>query len=117
MSDLPENPAPRTSVLIAEDKPVFRQLLAAAISRMGVDTETVSNGDKAYERAQRGGVDFLSLYYEMPFARKLKFWSEERGARSEWQPASKTNTNCPRPLHALPKVSKLTVRLDQNASA
>ncbi len=83
MSDLPENPAPRTSVLIAEDKPVFRQLLAAAISRMGVDTETVSNGDKAYERAQRGGVDFLSLYYEMPFALKLKFWSEERGANGK----------------------------------
>ena len=105
MSDLPENPAPRTSVLIAEDKPVFRQLLAAAISRMGVDTETVSNGDKAYERAQRGGVDFLSLYYEMPFARKLKFWSEERGARSEERMATGKQNK-----HELPPTTSCTAK-------
>jgi len=73
MSELPENPAPCTRVLIAEDDPVFRRVLAAAISRIGVDTETVSNGDEAYERVQRGGVDFLVLDYQMPICSGIEF--------------------------------------------
>jgi CheY-like chemotaxis protein len=66
MSDLPQNPAPSTKVLIAEDDPVFRRVLAAAISRIGVHTEAVSNGVEAYERIQTGGIDFLVLDYQMP---------------------------------------------------
>jgi len=73
MSELPENPAPCTRVLIAEDDPVFRRVLAAAISRIGVDTETVSNGNEAYERIQRGGVDFLVLDYQMPICSGIEF--------------------------------------------
>ncbi|MGI9441367.1 MAG: response regulator [Rubripirellula sp.] len=73
MSELPENPAPCTRVLIAEDDPVFRRVLAAAISRTGVDTETVSNGNEAYERIQRGGVDFLVLDYQMPICSGIEF--------------------------------------------
>jgi len=73
MSELPENPAPCTRVLIAEDDPVFRRVLAAAISRIGVDTETVGNGDEAYERVQRGGVDFLVLDYQMPICSGIEF--------------------------------------------
>ena len=73
MPELPENPAPCTRVLIAEDDPVFRRVLAAAIGRIGVDTETVSNGDEAYERIQRGGVDFLVLDYQMPICSGIEF--------------------------------------------
>ncbi len=73
MSELPENPDPGTRVLIAEDDPVFRRVLAAAISRIGVDTETVSNGNEAYERIQRGGVDFLVLDYQMPICSGIEF--------------------------------------------
>lgn len=62
----PENPDPNTTVLIAEDDPVFRRVLAASISQLGVRIEAVSNGKEAYERIQRGGVDFLVLDYQMP---------------------------------------------------
>lgn len=66
MPDLTENRKPATTVLIAEDDPVFRRVLIAAVSRTGLETEAVSNGEEAYERIQRGGVDFLVLDYQMP---------------------------------------------------
>ncbi len=66
MSHSPENTTSANKVLIAEDDPMFRRVLAAAISRIGVQTETVSNGDEAYERIQRGGIGFLVLDYQMP---------------------------------------------------
>jgi CheY-like chemotaxis protein len=73
MSHSSENPAPAIKVLIAEDDPVFRRVLAAAISRTGVHTEAVSNGNEAYERIQRGGVDFLILDYQMPICSGIEF--------------------------------------------
>jgi CheY-like chemotaxis protein len=66
MPHAPENPAATTTVLIAEDDPVFRRVLAAAVSRTGFQTEAVSNGKEAYERIRRGGIDFLVLDYQMP---------------------------------------------------
>lgn len=73
MSHSSENPAPAIKVLIAEDDPVFRRVLAAAISRPGVHTEAVSNGNEAYERIQHGGVDFLVLDYQMPVCSGIEF--------------------------------------------
>jgi CheY-like chemotaxis protein len=66
MPHSPENPAPNTTVLIAEDDPVFRRVLVAAVAQLGVQIETVGNGNEAYERIHRGGVDFLVLDHQMP---------------------------------------------------
>jgi len=66
MQHSPPKPDPNTTVLIAEDDPVFRRVLAVAVAQLGVQIETVSDGNEAFERIQRGGVDFLVLDHQMP---------------------------------------------------
>ena len=50
-----------TTVLIAEDDPVFRRLLSMAVARLGVKVETACDGEEAYQRLQQGGITFLVL--------------------------------------------------------
>lgn len=54
------------TVLIVEDDPVFRRVTSFAVSRCGVQVEAVADGDAAYQRLLRGGVDYLVTDHQMP---------------------------------------------------
>ena len=54
------------TVLIAEDDPVFRRVLAVAIGQHGLKTEAVGDGQAAYQRIKQGGIDCLILDHQMP---------------------------------------------------
>ena len=83
MPHSPQKPAPNTTILIAEDDPVFRRVLAAAVAQMEVQIETVGNGNEAYERIQRGGIDFLVLDHQMPLCSGIELLERMASATSE----------------------------------
>ena len=58
-------PAP-TTVLIAEDDPVFRRVMVFSIARQGLTVECVSDGEAAYQRLCLGGISFLVTDHQMP---------------------------------------------------
>lgn len=66
MSHSREQSDPDTTVLIAEDDPVFRRLLSMAVDRLGVKVETACDGEEAYQRLQQGGITFLVLDHQIP---------------------------------------------------
>ncbi len=66
MSHLP------TTILIAEDDPVFRRVMGFSISRVGLTVESVSNGQAAYDRLCQGGIDFLVTDHQMPVCSGLE---------------------------------------------
>ncbi len=55
-----------TTVLIAEDDPVFRRVMSFSIARTGLTVESVGDGLSAYERLCQGGIDFLITDHQMP---------------------------------------------------
>jgi CheY-like chemotaxis protein len=61
-----------TTVLIAEDDPVFRRVMGFSIARSGLTVESVGDGEAAYERLCRGGVDFLVTDHQMPICSGLE---------------------------------------------
>jgi len=73
MSHSREQSDPDTTVLIAEDDPVFRRLLSMAVDRLGVKVETACDGEEAYQRLQQGELLFWFLTTRYPVARELKF--------------------------------------------
>ena len=66
MSHSREQPDPHTTVLIAEDDPVFRRLLSMAVDRLGVKVETACDVEEAYQRLQQAGITSLVLDHQMP---------------------------------------------------
>lgn len=56
----------KPTVLIVEDDPVFRRVMSFTVARCGLDVETASDGDKAYDRLIKGGIDFLVTDHQMP---------------------------------------------------
>ena len=61
-----------TTVLIAEDDPVFRRVMTFSIARSGLTVESVGNGAAAYERLCQGGIDFLVTDHQMPICSGLE---------------------------------------------
>ena len=61
-----------TTVLIAEDDPVFRRVMSFSISRNGLTVEAVCNGAEAYERLAQGGIDFMIIDHQMPLCSGLQ---------------------------------------------
>lgn len=59
MSDLP-------LVLVAEDDPVFRRVIAMTVTKFGIRVETVADGVEAFERLLLGGIDLLVTDHQMP---------------------------------------------------
>lgn len=58
-----------STILIADDDPVQRRLLEAAVRRFGYDAETAEGGEQALARLTRTGappVDLLILDLVMP---------------------------------------------------
>jgi DNA-binding response OmpR family regulator len=53
-------------VLIAEDEPVSRKLLNAALTQWGYDVVSTSDGEAARARLLEGGIDLCLLDWEMP---------------------------------------------------
>lgn len=53
-------------ILVADDDPVTRDVLADVLRRGGYETETVSDGQQAVERIAQGGVDLALLDAAMP---------------------------------------------------
>lgn len=69
----PSNTAlPPTTVLIAEDDPVFRRVMGFTIGRTGLTVESVGNGQAAYERLCQGNIDFLVTDHQMPICTGLE---------------------------------------------
>jgi CheY-like chemotaxis protein len=61
-----------TTVLIAEDDPVFRRVMGFSIARTGLTVESVSNGQEAYDRLRQGGIHFLVTDHQMPVCSGLE---------------------------------------------
>lgn len=53
-------------ILIAEDDPTIRQMMATLLSRCGFDCDTVDNGRKAIEAWSEGAYDFIFMDVQMP---------------------------------------------------
>lgn len=58
-------PMPRT-ILVADDDPHIRQLIAFALQKAGLDTVEAEDGEQALAMAQGGGVDLVVLDINMP---------------------------------------------------
>lgn len=54
------------NVLIVEDDPVFRRVIAFTLTKSGMTTETASDGQFAIDRLLQGGIDFIVTDYQMP---------------------------------------------------
>lgn len=61
-----------TTVLIAEDDPVFRRVMSFSIARSGLTVESVADGAAAYERLCQGGISFLVTDHQMPICSGLE---------------------------------------------
>ncbi|QDT06694.1 Chemotaxis protein CheY [Rubripirellula lacrimiformis] len=61
-----------TTVLIAEDDPVFRRVLTFTIARTGLAVEAVCDGAAAFDRLKKGGIDFLITDHQMPICSGLE---------------------------------------------
>lgn len=61
-----------TTVLIAEDDPVFRRVMSFSIARSGLTVESVADGAAAYERLCHGGIHFLVTDHQMPVCSGLE---------------------------------------------
>jgi DNA-binding response OmpR family regulator len=53
-------------VLIADDDPVYRKLVATALVRHGCEIVSSSDGDTARKTLENGGIDVCILDWEMP---------------------------------------------------
>jgi len=56
----------QSTVLVAEDDPVFRQVIAFSLRAAGFECKTVSNGSEAMTVIDQGGIDFLVTDHQMP---------------------------------------------------
>ena len=61
-----------TTVLIAEDDPVFRRVMGFSIAKCGLTVESVGHGQAAYERLLQGGIHFLVTDHQMPICSGLE---------------------------------------------
>ena len=53
-------------VLLAEDSPFFRQMIANYLESAGYEVDTASDGEEAWEKLQQGKYDVLVTDIEMP---------------------------------------------------
>lgn len=61
-----------TTVLIAEDDPVFRRVMNFSIARGGLQVEAVGDGEAAYQRLCQGGIDLMVTDHQMPICSGLE---------------------------------------------
>jgi two-component system, chemotaxis family, chemotaxis protein CheY len=54
------------TVLVAEDDPVFRRVIAFSLEASGFHCQTASNGLEAMEILRRGNIDMLVTDHQMP---------------------------------------------------
>jgi signal transduction histidine kinase len=60
-------PTPRVGrVLVAEDNEINSVLISTMLRRLGLETETVGDGERAVEAVARGGVDLVLMDVQMP---------------------------------------------------
>jgi CheY-like chemotaxis protein len=65
-------------VLIAEDDPVFRRVIAFSLEASGFLCETASNGLEAMEILRRGNIDLLVTDHQMPLCSGLEMIDKVR---------------------------------------
>lgn len=65
-ASLDDDEAPSAKVLVADDDPATRDLVATTLRASGYDVETVADGHEAIERVSRGGYDVVLLDAVMP---------------------------------------------------
>lgn len=71
-------------VLVADDNPTNRNVLAAILQSAGHDIHMVTDGDEALEALERGGTDILLLDVNMPRLNGIEacsMWRQIEGAR------------------------------------
>ena len=71
-----------TTVLIAEDDPVFRRVMGFSIARSGATVESVGDGQAAFERICQGGIHFLVTDHQMPICSGLELIERLAAERS-----------------------------------
>jgi PAS domain S-box-containing protein len=64
--DAPPDPHRRTSILVAEDNDINRELVMQMLSRLGHDATTVANGREALTAAQARTFDLILMDIQMP---------------------------------------------------
>jgi two-component system response regulator HydG len=69
---------PNGIVLVAEDDPDFGPQLQQLVASTGRTCELVTDGEKALERLDRGGVDVLILDLNMPLINGIEVYTELR---------------------------------------
>lgn len=74
------------TVLVAEDDPVFRRVISFSIARGGFAVECAGNGLEAFERLQKGGIDFLVTDQQMPLCTGLELLEKIADSESLQQP-------------------------------
>lgn len=59
-------------VLIAEDDPVFRRVIAFSLAKAGFECLTASNGQEAFSIAENADVDLMVTDHQMPICSGLE---------------------------------------------
>lgn len=54
------------TILVADDEPGIRRVIQINLERAGYRIETAENGQQAWERLQKGGIDLLITDIAMP---------------------------------------------------
>lgn len=63
---MPMAPLPRLKVLVADDDPLARSLVASALLRMNADVVEVGDGEEAWVALRKGDISAALLDLEMP---------------------------------------------------
>jgi len=68
-----------TRVLVVDDSPTIRKVVAAILSKEGYDTRTAENGEDALEKLKEERVDLVLTDFVMPKMNGYQFCREVRG--------------------------------------
>jgi two-component system response regulator AtoC len=70
---------PDLNVLVVDDEPAVRQVLAAAVAKAGYAVESVSSATEALERLSRGNFDVVLSDVQMPDCDGIELLRQARG--------------------------------------
>jgi signal transduction histidine kinase/DNA-binding response OmpR family regulator/HPt (histidine-containing phosphotransfer) domain-containing protein len=78
-------PAMKGNVLLVEDNPINQKVAQSLVKMLGLDCDTVENGELAIQRMQRGDIDLVLMDCQMPVkdgytaTREWRLIESERG--------------------------------------